>query len=423
MKKVMIALLALAVLFSFAACDNSNGTPESSGEIARLYQAPTDNVTYLVGQVANLDDFTVMIQYTDGTSEKVESANLTLTQGNGQLKADSTLEVSYNLAPASAPVTTELKATIVPVTSIEVTYKGGNYDSYYDNVVGSVSYKGSEDTDADDIFHKSQYDVKAVYTLNGVETKKTLLADEYVVTALTDTTADKTDATATIKLDLNKDGNEDFAGSGEAYEDVAGTASNIVILADTLTGINAELATGKEFIAGAAKEASDLKSYFTFTGNYASGAVKTVSTEVTAATFDDSNFTQIAAAKDAYPTTGNVKVNFTVTGLTGQSAEFAVVPNYVEKFTVKAADVQAGASIVNALTVTPTWKATTTSDKSEETKLTYVVTPDVMPKEQAAGTQIPVTVSIQGQDVAAQTIMVKCVAASSGAGDGGDGGQ
>lgn len=424
MKKVMIALLALAVLFSFAACDNSSGTPDStSKEIARIYQAATDDVTYLVGQVANLDDFTVMVEYTDGTSERVASSNLTLavdgTAADTQLKADSTLAVSYNLAPAGAQATTDLSVTILPVTSIKVVFNGGSYDSYYEKVVGSVSYNGSDATTANDIFHKSQYTVTAVYD---TDKEYVLSSDEYVVTALTDTTANVANATATIKLDLNKDGKADFNESSEPYNTVSGTAGNIVILADTLSGINATLVEGKELIAGAVAESADVKGLFTVTGNYASGAVKALSTEVTAVAFDTANFTQTSTEKDSYPTTGNVKVNFTVTGLASvQTKEFPVIANYVKSFTVTpAGGVQAGASITNALTVKPTWAASKTSDKSEETKLTIVASPSTMPSTTVVGSKIPVTVSIQGQDVAAQTIFVECVAASAGQGAGGE---
>ena len=402
MKKIMIALLAIAVLFGFAACDNSNGSPDAKGDAVRLYQAETDNVVYLVGQEANLDDFTVMVQYKDGTSERVPSSDLTLTAGDGQLAAGSTLKVKYNLAPEYQVASIDLDVTIYPVTSIKVEYIGDSYDSYYDNLVGST-YNGIEDAKANDIFNKSQYKVTAVY--NTTE-EKVLDADEYVVTDLADKTPSTTtaDGTATIKLDLNSDG---VADTGS----VEGKATGIVILADKLESINATLKEDKELIAGAKAETTSVSDLFDVTGNYASGAVKAVT--VSAATFVTDNFTKITAEKDAYPVEGEVTVKFTVTGLTeAQTETFAVIPNYVKSFAPTAAGVQAGASIASAITRAPTWAAGETSNGSEDATLTAVVNPTTMPQGTEVGTKIPVVVSIQGQNVAAQTIMVECVGAS-----------
>ena len=60
MKKIMILMLSLAVLFSFAACDNSTSNSGSVDQLNIAYIVGTEKVAkdYLVGEIAKAEDFT-----------------------------------------------------------------------------------------------------------------------------------------------------------------------------------------------------------------------------------------------------------------------------------------------------------------------------------------------------------------------------
>ncbi len=95
MKKIMILLLALAVLFSFAACDNSTGTTPSSE--LRAYGTATLNtgVDYLVGEKINPNDFTFTAFTVDGEAVSVDSSAVSLTSAESYATAGLQDEVTF----------------------------------------------------------------------------------------------------------------------------------------------------------------------------------------------------------------------------------------------------------------------------------------------------------------------------------------
>ena len=82
MKKFMILLLSLAVLFSFAACDNENGSAPSSELRSTGTATLKDGVDYLVGETINPEDFTFTAYTVDGTAVDVPASSVELRTGD-----------------------------------------------------------------------------------------------------------------------------------------------------------------------------------------------------------------------------------------------------------------------------------------------------------------------------------------------------
>ena len=94
MKKFMIALLAIAVLFGFAACDNSNGTPDTGDDTtgsALINQTVLREIGAKIVELLGSGDYTITSLI--GTSQDVKNySNGTYTVVNNEDKGDPDLD-------------------------------------------------------------------------------------------------------------------------------------------------------------------------------------------------------------------------------------------------------------------------------------------------------------------------------------------
>ena len=112
MKKFITIALAVAVLFSFAACQPTS----YDGQVVRL-GATINEGAYLVGETVTVDDFT-FVGYTNiGAEVSVSSSDVTITSGEHKVVADdNTVAFSYNKSTATGTATFKgVKATSVTV--------------------------------------------------------------------------------------------------------------------------------------------------------------------------------------------------------------------------------------------------------------------------------------------------------------------
>ena len=79
MKKVMIALLAMAVLFGFAACDNSTGNVTS--DQLRVLGTLTNETEYLPGEAVDAADFSFTAYTVDGTAKTIDASEVKKVSG------------------------------------------------------------------------------------------------------------------------------------------------------------------------------------------------------------------------------------------------------------------------------------------------------------------------------------------------------
>ena len=410
MKKILIALLAVAVIFSFAACDNSSEAPATdptSNPIVRIYQGG-ETVEYLVGQVPELADFVVMAQRADGTTEQLAADDVVFTaRSTAAAGTDSTVATVSLLVPnlvyASTTTNISFVADVYAVDSIEAVYNGSGYDQYYQSVVGATV--NGETATVDSVFHKSQYTVTAIYD---TDREYVLSSDEYVVSnsgsGNFDATAPAVDAAVTISLDLDKNGTADSVSA-------TATVDGLVIVADELEGISIALNEDEELIAGAAVE-STLANIFTVTASYASD--KTTTVTATTLEFDTDTLANEGAN---YPATGNVTVEATYEGKTA-TLNVPVTPNYITEFEVTGANnltAQAGATLADIISVTATWADEDTATIEDE-DLTVVTSPVSMPNQASA----IVTVSVsEASNVDPINVIVRLASSAPGQGDGG----
>ena len=135
MKKFLIALLSLAVLFSFAACDN-NQTSSGEGAIATI--TARQNEVYVEGEIADPADFTFTGYTVNNTPVSIDSADVTfvdpaaLVAGNGN---------KYSVIYNGVAFENVIAVKAEDVTSISVDATGSK--AVYYAVLDSSTYAGT----------------------------------------------------------------------------------------------------------------------------------------------------------------------------------------------------------------------------------------------------------------------------------------
>ena len=134
MRKLMIAMLALAVVFGFAACDNSNSGSTSLMDkyvvALEITEGPTQ---YFDGDTLDKDQYTVMATQNDGQKVQLASSDFTFSPADGKVTADAdvanadakektigTFTYSGVYQGTLAPVTVDVKATVYSIDGINV---------------------------------------------------------------------------------------------------------------------------------------------------------------------------------------------------------------------------------------------------------------------------------------------------------------
>ena len=176
MKKFMILMLSLAVLFSFAACDNSNTTaPVDPSSIVSIKGVAKDAAKeYLVGDTPDPEDFT-FTGY-DLSGNVVQTISSTLFEST-ELKAatdDATFTINgYDDVKVDVPV--------YAVDKLEVNAKADSVQKTYYTVVETETLKKADYTDVKDLPYTAINKTGLVVTAYYDNSSKTrvLDADEY----------------------------------------------------------------------------------------------------------------------------------------------------------------------------------------------------------------------------------------------------
>ena len=176
MRKLMIAMLALAVVFGFAACDNSTSTSGTGSQLDIAYIVGTEKTAqdYLVGETPDPADFT-FTGYDAADNVVIENMSAELFS-NAQIDASKKV-ATFDYAGIGGMIgamTVEVPVSVYAVESIEVVADSTAQDTYYTTVTGDLSGKAATEFTT---ISKTGLTVTATY--NG-ESKKVLDADDYV---------------------------------------------------------------------------------------------------------------------------------------------------------------------------------------------------------------------------------------------------
>ena len=404
MKKVMIALLSLAVLFAFTACpDGSDSSSQTLEDQAVVKIEVTEGPdTYFVGDTFSAEAYTVVATRANGETFEVTDLNdLDFSEVEIPSSATSATATSASLGSVKyvgnslmtvKEPTAEIYATVYNVDAINVVAKSSQ-TKYYD---------GSSTAD---------------------------LADDYVVTAyaLKNPTTDKADAalysreipsdqvvvTATNTADdaFNKEGKSEltFSANGVTTPITGGTnKASVIVYADYLESIS--LST-----EGATKAAVDgvtigtASDYIVITYNMVSGKTgDTTATGATAATAKwpaEISSTSKFVAGTSYTITVTAKVGFEQT-----EKEYTIPVKAVEN-TIVSFDVAKGASTTinpktelkgTDFTVTAHWLAEdgtkpegVTPAVLQENLLLNGAASYTVPEDYPAGTELPVKFTLK----------------------------
>ena len=184
MKKIMILMLSLAVLFSFAACDNSSDTPAdepSVGQVTAIYA--TSIPQYLTGEKIDLADFKLVGEDSNGNVIDIPEDEIVIV--------DETKLVADNTAGRKT-----LDLSTAGVTYKNLSIDGLVYDAY---AIDAASLKVVGPTANEEYYVKSStkgfafnyenYTVTVTYTVNGDKITKTLDPEDDYTATYTDTSA------------------------------------------------------------------------------------------------------------------------------------------------------------------------------------------------------------------------------------------
>ena len=225
MKKFLIALLSLAVLFSFAACDN-NQTTSGEGAIATI--TARQNEVYVEGEIADPADFTFTGYTVNNTPVSIDSADVTfvnpsaLAAGNGNnysviyngvvfnnaiavtaedvtgisVNTDDSKAVYYAVLDSSTYAGTGIPtARTVDKTGIVVTAKYNDGEKVVDNSVVSFTNstwtKGKQTVTVTFATQTASYEINVLEnTVESVSLEKTADYTVYKTSTVSDTTGD-----------------------------------------------------------------------------------------------------------------------------------------------------------------------------------------------------------------------------------------
>ena len=335
MKKFITIALAVAVLFSFAACQEVPLTPQEQ----LVVSISTESVpTILRGQVPSEEDYVVIGTRWNGETFTVPAEELKFDivapSANGENKSAGT--VTYIGGYKQGEVKTNLFANVCALVSLEV--KGPTSpDYYYEDVLGNTLSDGTT-AEANTMFRKDLYTAVLTYTdMEGEEQTVTLASDEYIV--------DYDDqnvgvATATFRVDLDKDGK-----TGNTKSDTA----TVYIMPDDITSWDVRLVDGFEAIVGDAVADDAVANNVVVTATYESKKVVEGETPTSVAVKD-------AATYGSTWKEGAASISVTFDGTTKDVPVTTKNP-YITSFTATySGSVSRGSAIdKNQIAINPVW--------------------------------------------------------------------
>ena len=362
MKKIMILMLSLAVLFSFAACDNENGGSSSFQEmVVTSIEITAGPEKYFSGETLDAKDYTVVATRLNGETFTVEAKDLSITgnlsaTSNDDVKAEKVGTISYNGSFALSSVTADVMASVYSLNAIDVE-KTGAAKQYY------TSQNAMDVTRADYVV--TAY---AIDSDDNVVYSRALEADEYTINE------DETDSFASGTVALTFAPVSSIKGTFSTNPAGYDNTSTISVAPDTVKNISLALIDADEddyveAIVGATADAPE--QYVEVTYIMASGV------ETTAKPSNAETVTyawQTGFNNQSVFTESPVTITATYgTGTTAPTATAQVKPvaNYIKSFTVSATYATASDGDTDSVKETLTITKGTTEIKTAD----FTVTP------------------------------------------------
>ncbi len=335
MKKFMILLLSLAVLFGFAACsDGSDSGSQSLQDLAVVSLAITAGPdTYFAGETFDINDYTVVATRANGDTFTVEASDLDVSgvaiPSSGVTSATATstslgkIKYSgiYTMTSTSASV--DVYATVYNLDAIDVEVKA-NQARYY---------VGSDTSDIADDYTVTAYALETPATDTAADAlySRVLASDEFeVASSQIESDAFKAAGMATLTFKANAN------DSAAAITDGSNTAS-LVVYNDYLVSfdVTTEDAT-KTSVIGAKTTATPMD-YVVVTYTMASGKTgvdaKDESKTVT--------LTPVANTITSFVLTGDAVTSGATQGDELTGTDFTVTATWLDEDATKPADVTA----------------------------------------------------------------------------------
>ena len=140
MKKFMILLLAIGMLFSFAACSNESDTTVSGGLAQKIYS--DDTPVIVEGEKVDLSMWTLKGLDSFNNPVAIDASEVTITDGDKAIVLDSNdgvekVETKDVAVTTSWGATGTLKVVVLPVTEIEVDAENAATTEYF-AVIGTA---------------------------------------------------------------------------------------------------------------------------------------------------------------------------------------------------------------------------------------------------------------------------------------------
>ena len=422
MKKIMIALLAIAVLFGFAACDNSNSGSASADDqrvVALTIDGPTE---YFAGETVDLSKYTVTATRNDNSTFVVEDVRYldfdadttnqdtyvtTGLKANASESEQTIGTIRYTGPFFVAGVTAEVKATVYTLDAIDVAVSAEQ----------PVYYEGSDVKNLNDDYTVTAYALGA--DNKTVLYSRPLDSDEFVIVDTGASNAAVTAVTAksyTLGFACFADpADSTFTPASETIEGGKNEAT-LVVRTDSVSSFTVEAVANDETTAGVAYPVAGKttigtapEKYIVISYEMASGrSGKLIGTNSNSvATFAVSWGTgvtttgQFGAEGTQYPITVTPSV-----GADAQTYQLKSVADTIKSFEVEAAStltaIAPGDTLENTdFVVKPTWLSTTsaaTEDKSlvSALKLNNGTTYEVPEDYPATGATLPITFTLDG---------------------------
>ena len=298
MKKIMILLLSLAVLFSFAACDNESNTGVSGGLADSIYSESV--VVRVAGEKITAADFEFKGLDTFNNPVSVDGADVVLVDG-GNVVDSITLANPQDTTKAGTQTINvktswgaigTVDVTVLPVTKVEVS--GTPTVKEYKQVIVPSTGKFADIAKQYRTIDPAGMTVKATYIDENGDTQTKNVEPSLVTFDLTgqDGAGWKTVAPS-VAVTVS------YAGVP-----ATGTTWNVAVVANRVTSISAEVAENYELIADGSSTLDTTK--FVVYGTYENGQrlVLTADTDVKYSTE-----TTYAAAQKNYDAASTIKFN------------------------------------------------------------------------------------------------------------------
>lgn len=268
MKKFIIAMLCVAVLFGFAACDNSTGTGSSSNVELRETGIVTAKagVEYLIGEEVDPADFVFTAYGVDGSEVAVDGVGAKLTSNTTDAaNEEATVSFSWN------GITFNGEVAVYNPDSIELTEGSVKTDYFATDWTGTTKY-------TDDLLDLEGLTITATYTdKDDNEKTRTISVDNPKVSA-------------TI---------EDWATAGDTevkvtYGSAPAKTYDVTLAVNRVSSLKVTMAdeTKKFYVGGTAPVAAD----FTVKAVMSNGEEEALSPNKTTG---DTNYVFVTAAGDA----------------------------------------------------------------------------------------------------------------------------